>query len=60
MGVVQKRDKRNLYRLLVGNPEVKRSLGRPRCRWENNVKMDIVEMEWSGVDWICLAQDRDK
>jgi hypothetical protein len=50
----------NGYRILVGKPEAKRPLGRPRRRWENNFKMDLREMGWSGVDWIYLAQDRDK
>jgi hypothetical protein len=44
----------------VRKPEGKRPLGRPRCRWVNNIKMDPVEIEWGGVDWIGLAQDRDK
>jgi hypothetical protein len=41
---------RNVYRLLVGKPEGKRPLGRPRCRWINNIKMDILEIGWGGVD----------
>jgi hypothetical protein len=49
-------EKRNVYRLLVG----KRPLGRPRCRWVDNIKKDILEIGWGGVDWIGLAQDRDK
>jgi hypothetical protein len=44
---------------LVGKPEGKRPLGRPRHRWVDNIKMDLVEMGWI-VDWIGLAQDRDK
>jgi hypothetical protein len=44
----------------MGKPEGKRPLGRPRRRWFYNVKMDLLEISWSGVDWICLAQDRDK
>jgi hypothetical protein len=52
--------KRNAYRLLVGKPEGKRQLGRPRCRWVDNIKMDLLVIGWGGVDWICLAQDRDK
>jgi hypothetical protein len=51
---------RNVYRLLVGKPEEKRLLGRPRLRWVNNIKMDLVEIGWGGVDWIGLPQDRDK
>ena len=49
-----------LYRLLVGKPEEKRPLGRPRRRWEDNVKTDIQEVGCGGIDWIDLAQDRDR
>jgi hypothetical protein len=52
--------KRNAYRLLVGKPEGKRPLGRPRRRLVDNIKMDLLEIGWGGVDWIGLAQDRDK
>jgi hypothetical protein len=52
--------KRNAYRLLVGKPEGKRPLERPRCRWVDNIKMDLLEIAWDGVDWIGLAQDRDR
>jgi hypothetical protein len=48
---------RNAYRILVGEPEGKRPLGRPRCRWVDNIKMDLREIGWDGVDWIELAQD---
>jgi hypothetical protein len=51
-------EKRNVYRLLVGKPEGKRPLGRPRCRWIGNIKMDLLELGVSVVDWIGLAQDR--
>jgi hypothetical protein len=51
-------DKRNVYRLLVGTPEGKRPLGRPRRRWMDNIKMDLLEIGVSVVDWIVLAQDR--
>jgi hypothetical protein len=51
---------RNAYRILVGKPEGKRPLGGPRCRWVNNIKMDLRELGWDGVDWIELAQDRDQ
>jgi hypothetical protein len=51
-------EKTNVYRLLVGKPEGKRPLGRPRRRWINNIKMDLLEIEWDGVDWIGLTQDR--
>jgi hypothetical protein len=47
-------------RLLVGKPEGKRPLGRPRRRWVDNIKMDLLEIGWGGLDWIGLAQDRDK
>jgi hypothetical protein len=49
---------RNAYRLLVGKPEVKGPLGRPRRRWVDNIKMDIREKGWDGVDW--MAEDRDQ
>jgi hypothetical protein len=52
--------KRNAYRLLVGKPEGWRPLGRPRRRWVDNIRMDLVEVGWSDVDWIGLAQDRDR
>jgi hypothetical protein len=51
---------RNVYRLLVGKPEGKRPLGRPRRRWIDNIKMDLLEIEVSVVDWIGLAKDRYK
>jgi hypothetical protein len=51
--------KRAAYRLLVEKPEGKRPLGRPRYRWVGNIKMDLGEIECSGMDWIHLAQDRD-
>jgi hypothetical protein len=53
-------EKRNAYRLLVGKPEGKRPLGRTRCRWVDNIKMDLLEIGSRDVDWIGLAQDRDK
>jgi hypothetical protein len=53
-------EKRNAYRISVGNPEGKRRLGRPRCRWVDNIKMDLREIGWDGRDWIDPAQDRDK
>jgi hypothetical protein len=56
--VAQMGEKRNMYRLLVGKPEGERPLGRPRCRWMDNIKMGLLEMELSVVDWIGLAQDR--
>jgi hypothetical protein len=51
-------EKRNMYRLLVGKPKGKRPLGRPRRRWIYNIKMDLLEIGVSVVDWIGLAQDR--
>jgi hypothetical protein len=45
------------YRLLVGKPEEKRKLGRPRRRQVDNIRMDLGEVGWGDVDWICLAQD---
>jgi hypothetical protein len=51
-------EKRNVYRLLVRKPEGKRLLGRPRCRWMDNIKMDLLEIILNAVDRICLAQDR--
>jgi hypothetical protein len=53
------RAKRHEYRVLVEEPEGKRPLGRCRHRWEDNVKMDLREIRWGGMDWIHLAQDRD-
>jgi hypothetical protein len=52
-------EKRIAYRLLVWKPEGKRPLGRPRRRWVDNIKMDLIEIGWDGMDWIDLAQDRD-
>jgi hypothetical protein len=49
-----------VYRVLVGKPEGKRPLMRPRHRWENNIKMDVQEVGCGGVDWIGMVQDRDK
>jgi hypothetical protein len=51
-------EKRNVYRLLVGKPEGKRPLGRPRRKWIGNIKMDLLEIGVSVVDWIGLAQGR--
>jgi hypothetical protein len=55
MGVV-----RGAYNIFVGRPEVRRPLGRPRCRWEDNVKMDLREIGFGDVDWIHLVQDRNR
>jgi hypothetical protein len=54
------RGKRNVYRILMGKPEGNRALGRPRHRWVNNIKMDLRETEWGGMDWMDLAQGRDQ
>jgi hypothetical protein len=53
-------EKRNAYRILVGNSEGKRPLGRPRRRWVDNIRIDLREIGWDGGDWIDLAQDRDE
>jgi hypothetical protein len=57
-------EKRNAYRILVGNPEGKRPLGRPlgrpRRRWVDNIKIDLREIGWDGMNWIDVAQDRDQ
>jgi len=52
-------ERRGVYRVLVGKPEGKRPLGRPRHRWEDNIKKDLQEVGCGGKDWIELAQDRD-
>jgi hypothetical protein len=48
------------YRILVGKPEGKRPLGRPRRRWVDNIKMDLREIGWDGVHWMDMFQDRDQ
>ena len=53
-------ERRGVYRVLVGKPEGKRPLGRPRRRWEDNIKMGLQEVGCGGMDWIELAQDRDR
>jgi hypothetical protein len=53
-------EKRNVYRLLVGKPEGRRPLGRSRRGWMDNTRMDLVEVGWGDVDWIGLAQDRER
>jgi hypothetical protein len=52
-------EERNEYRILVGKPERKRPLGRPKRRWEHNIRMDLRETGWDGMDWTDLAHDRD-
>ena len=49
-----------MYSVLVGKPEEKRPLGRPRCRWEDNIEMDLQEVGWGSMDWIDLAQNRER
>jgi hypothetical protein len=53
-------EKRTAYRILVGKPEGKNQLGRPRRRWVDNIKMDVREIGWDGVDWMDNPQDRDQ
>ena len=53
-------ERRGLYRVLMGKPEGKRPVGRPRRRWEDNIKMDLQEVGCRGMDWTELAQDRDR
>jgi len=53
-------ERRGVYRVLVGKPEGKRPLGRPRHRWEDNIKMEFQEVGCGSVNWIELAQDRDR
>ena len=54
------KERRGVYRVLVGKSEEKRPIGRPRRRWEDNIKKDIQEVGCEGMDWIDLAQDRDR
>jgi hypothetical protein len=54
------RENRNAYRILVGTPEGNRPLGRPRRRWVDNIKIDLREIAWDGVDWIDMAQEMDQ
>jgi hypothetical protein len=53
-------ERRGVYRVLMGESEGKRSLGRPRRRWEDNIKMDLQEVGCGGMGWIHLVQDRDR
>jgi hypothetical protein len=53
-------EKRGAYRILLGRPEGRRPLGRPRRRWEDNIKMGLQDLGWVGMNWIELAQDRDR
>ena len=54
------KERRSVHRVLVGRAEGKRPLGRPKSRWEDNIKMDLQEVGWSVKDWIDLAQDKDR
>jgi hypothetical protein len=56
--VVLTREMRNAYKILIGEPEGMRPLGRPRSRWRDNIRMDLMEVGWEVVDWIHVAQDR--
>ena len=58
--VARMEEGRGVHKVLVGKPEGKRPLGRPRLRWEDNVKMDLQEVGCGAMDWIELAQDRDR
>jgi hypothetical protein len=58
--VARKGEKKNAYRLLMRKPEGKRSLGRPRRRWVDNIRMDLGGVGWGDVDWIGLAKDRNR
>jgi hypothetical protein len=53
-------EKRNAYTLLLRTPKERRPIGRSRRRWEDNIQMHLGEIGWNGVDWLGLAQDRDK
>jgi hypothetical protein len=53
-------EERGVCKMLVGKPEGKRTLGRPRRRWEDNIRMDLQEVGCGGMDWIGLAQNRDR
>jgi hypothetical protein len=53
-------EERKVYKVLVGKPEEKRPLGRPRSRWEDGIRMDLREIGLGGVDWIRLSKDRDR
>jgi hypothetical protein len=58
--VARMEEVRGAYNILVGKPEGRRPLGRPRLRWEDNIKMDLREIGFGDVDWIHLSQDRDR
>jgi len=58
--IIRMGERRGVYRVLVGNPEGKRPLGRPRSRWEDNIKMDLQVVGCGGMDWTYLVQGRDR
>jgi hypothetical protein len=58
--VARTAEESKVYKVLVGKPEGKRPLGKPRRRWENGIRMDLKEIGWGSVEWIHLAQDRDR
>ena len=60
MHVARMGERRGVYRVLVGKPEGKRPLGKPMCRWEDNIKMDLSEVGCGDVAWIDVAQNRDR
>jgi hypothetical protein len=53
-------ERRNVYRVLMGKPEGKRPIGKPRRRWKDGIRMALREIGWGGVEWIHLAQERDR
>jgi hypothetical protein len=59
-GTCNTNGEKNAYRLFVGKPEGRRPLGRPRRRWLDNIRMDLIEVGWGDVDWIGLTEDRDR
>ena len=60
MGRADMWERRGAYGVLVGKPDGRRKLGRPRSRWENNIKTDLQVVECGGMDWVELVQDRDR
>ena len=60
MHVARIGERRGVYRILVGKPEGKRPYGGPMCKWEDNIKVDLQEVGFWGMDWIELAEDRDR